>query len=75
MAGLLILLALIAAGAGTLFLSEATTGVGILAISCFLGILARIAQADAQHKELKKLIAERDNAATPKAVAQAPVQG
>lgn len=52
MAGLLILLGILALGAGLLFLSEATTGVGIIGVACFLGILARIAQASEQHQKL-----------------------
>ena len=60
MDGFLIVLGLLAAAGGLLSLSEATTGVGIIGFGCFLGVLARIAQADKQHKasieKLGKLI-------------------
>ena len=42
---LLIAAALVVALAGVALLSQATTGVGLIAIACLLGILARIAQA------------------------------
>ena len=34
---------------GFLFLSEATTGVGMIGIACFFGIVCRIIQAQAHH--------------------------
>jgi hypothetical protein len=37
-------------------LSNATIGVGICAIACFFAILARIAQANKHHNELKNLL-------------------
>lgn len=52
MAIVFILAAILAASVGIFLLSEATMGVGILALACFFGILARIAQADAHHKKL-----------------------
>jgi hypothetical protein len=62
MAAILIILAIVAVGIGFLELSQATMGVGILAIGCLMGILARIAQASAHHKELtEKLEALRNN--------------
>lgn len=51
MVNLLIVLALISGGAGLLFLSQATTGVGFLAGGCLLGILARLAQAAEYHRQ------------------------
>ena len=39
---LLILLSTIAAGVGLFHLTEATVGVGLVALGCWLGILARI---------------------------------
>jgi hypothetical protein len=38
--------------AGVLFLSNATAGVGIIAIGCLLGIWARTAQAAVHHREV-----------------------
>ena len=49
----LVLAALGLAGLGVLLLSEATAGVGVLALACVLGILARIFQASQQHRDLK----------------------
>jgi hypothetical protein len=54
----LLVLALLGGIAGFMFLSEATTGVGIIAFACLIGILARVAQAAEQHKEL---LAKLDN--------------
>lgn len=48
---LLVALAIVAALVGLTLLTQATTGVGILAFACFLGILARIVQADALAKK------------------------
>lgn len=52
MSQLLFALSLIALLAGFLFLSEATTGVGIIAAAGVLGIWARLVQADRQHKQV-----------------------
>lgn len=49
---ILILLAIVCAAAGLLFASQATFGVALVGIACLLAILARIAQADRQHKEV-----------------------
>ncbi|HOW74733.1 MAG TPA: hypothetical protein P5102_00825 [Candidatus Competibacteraceae bacterium] len=46
---------------GTLFLSQATIGVGIICIGCFIGILARIAQASAHHKQATNGIADKSS--------------
>lgn len=59
MTALLIVLGLLAAALGGLLLSEATMGVGIIGLACFLGILGRIAQASAQHAETMRLLKER----------------
>ncbi|MBA4383460.1 MAG: hypothetical protein C0410_01870 [Anaerolinea sp.] len=46
---------------GFLNLSEATTGVGLIAIGCLFGIVARIAQASKHQKELmEKLSVKTD---------------
>ena len=52
------LIALLLAGCGVALLSEATFGVGLIAIGAICAIFARLAQADAHHsawkRELKK---------------------
>ncbi len=56
------LLVLVAMGAlvlGGLCLSEATLGVGIIGGACFIGILARIVQAEHDHKELMQRLTEK----------------
>lgn len=50
----LIFLALLAAVAGIFMLTEATLGIGVIAMACFLGILARITQAGSHQNELKR---------------------
>lgn len=45
LSGLLVLIALVLAGFGVLMLSSATSGVGLIGLACFTGILARIVQA------------------------------
>ena len=52
MHGILLVLGLLAAGYGAMSLSEATLGVGFIAIACFLGIAARLAQAEAHQRAL-----------------------
>lgn len=42
---------------GVTMLSEATLGVGVVALGCLCGILARIAQAAQQHKALMETLA------------------
>lgn len=49
---LLVVVALLAAVAGVLTLTPATYGVGFCALACWFGILARLAQAHAYHREL-----------------------
>lgn len=46
----LVILAIVLAASGFLFLSQATVGVGIIATACLVAIIAPIAQA--QHCEL-----------------------
>ena len=58
---ILILLGLLALVFGFFQLSEATLGVGGIAIACFLGILARLAQAARHHEELMSRVEQRDN--------------
>ena len=50
MHALLLVLALLAVGFGALSLSQATLGVGMIAIGCFLAIAARLAQAEVHHR-------------------------
>ncbi len=58
MAALLILVAILTAVGGLLFLSQATTGVGIIGIACLLAIFARLAQASDQHKKAMQTLEE-----------------
>jgi len=54
---ILVVLSILAVAVGFIFLSEATTGVGIIAIGGVLGILARIAQASRYHKQVMDKLA------------------
>jgi predicted branched-subunit amino acid permease len=45
----LVIIAILAAIIGAVSLSPATSGVGIICIACFLGILARLTQASDHH--------------------------
>ena len=47
---ILFFISVILAFSGVKNLSEATLGVGILALACFLGIITRILQAEIHHK-------------------------
>ena len=47
---ILLLVAFGGAGFGTLLMSQATAGVGLICGACFLAIFARILQAGAHHK-------------------------
>ena len=60
MTGFLIILALLGAFIGAVFLSNATMGVGFIGGACLLGILARIAQASIQHQELIQKIKSKN---------------
>jgi predicted branched-subunit amino acid permease len=44
--------------AGLNYLSPATEGVGFVAVACFLGIMARIAQAEWHEREAKRDMGE-----------------
>jgi hypothetical protein len=59
MARLLLALSIIVLLLGFLFLSEATTGVGIIAAAGVLAIWSRIAQADTQHKAVMAELTKR----------------
>ena len=48
----LIVLSVVVALIGVFSLSEATVGVGLVALACLLGIFARIAQASNYHSKL-----------------------
>lgn len=50
---------------GVATLSQATLGVGLLALACELGIVARLAQARSQHNAQMKLLAEIAKASKP----------
>lgn len=55
---ILLLISMLVGITGFLFLSEATMGVGIIGVAALLGVYARIAQADAHHKKVKRLLEE-----------------
>lgn len=48
--------AFVTAGLGVLFLSQATIGVGLIAVGCFLAIIGRIIQAGAQHTAVMRAL-------------------
>jgi hypothetical protein len=52
MVPLLLFVSFIAVATGLLALSQATLGVGILVVACFIAIVARIGQAHQQHLEV-----------------------
>jgi len=58
----LLILALIAVGIGLFTLTQATMGVGILALACIFAIFARIAQAAKHQAQLQAMLAERSPA-------------
>jgi len=60
MFGVVAALSIIAIIAGGLLLSEATMGVGVIAIGGVLAVFARIVQAGENHKEIKKLLGESE---------------
>lgn len=59
MAILLLLVGLFVAGAGFLYLTQATLGVGLIGLGCLCAVLARIAQADQQHRNLLEVLDKR----------------
>ncbi len=58
MHSVLVLIAILMAGIGFLFLSDATTGVGIIGLAALMGIFARLAQANKHHNELMEKMEE-----------------
>jgi len=48
---LLILVSILVVAVGFLELTQTTFGVGLIGFACYLGILARLLQADRQHKD------------------------
>jgi len=70
---ILVLTSWVALLAGLAFLSNATSGVGGIAVACFLAILARITQANAHHDEVRKLLS--DARAAPPAAASMTTLG
>lgn len=61
---LLVVLAILLALIGFFSLSQATTGVGILACACLFAIFARIAQASDHHAQVMKVIGQGNDAKT-----------
>lgn len=64
-AGVLVAVALLSAAGGVASLSNATAGVGGIAFACFLGILARVVQAERHHAALVRVLSERPSPAAP----------
>lgn len=57
---LLVVVALLVAGYGLISLTQATLGVGAICFACFLGILARIAQATENTGRLEAVLRNID---------------
>jgi hypothetical protein len=55
---IILIISVIALIAGAFYLSEATAGVGIIAIAGVLAVYVRLMQADEHHKEIKRLLGE-----------------
>ncbi len=53
---ILFIISIVLGLAGLLFLSEATTGVGLIGLACLFGIFARITQAASNNNKIIKLI-------------------
>ncbi len=51
MTSFLVVVSLLIVIVGTLELTNATLGVGVICIGCYFGILARIYQSSCQHQE------------------------
>ena len=62
MASFLFLLAFLGSILGFVFLTQATTGVGIIGVACLAAVFARFFQAEDQYKKLM----ERLNQLTPR---------
>lgn len=60
------ILATVLAGWGALMLSNATTGVGVIALGCFVAIGARLMQASAHQRRLEAVIAKAEVEAAAK---------
>lgn len=56
---LCLIAAILAALVGLASISQATTGAVFMAGACFWAVLARIAQAGRQHKQVMRALAER----------------
>jgi hypothetical protein len=56
----LLVLAVLGGLLGLLFLSQATTGVGLMTVACLLAICARIAQAGTHHTAMMRYWTNRD---------------
>ena len=56
MSAFLVFLSILVAVAGGLFVTKATLGVALIGAACYLGIVARILQADKNHDALAKHI-------------------
>lgn len=65
MSVVLLALSALAVLMGLFFTSEATFGVGIIAIAGVLAVWARVAQSTIQHNELKALLKKQEGAAHP----------
>lgn len=61
---LLVILAILIALGAAASLTQATVGVGLMALACLVAIFARLAQASGHHAELKRLIGEERAATT-----------
>jgi len=59
-AAILVVLAFLALLFGLAELTQATTGVGVIAAGCLLAILGRMSQADHHHKKLLEALAKVD---------------
>ena len=59
---LLMVLSVISLIIGLAMLTNATIGVGVIAVSCLFAIFARIAQASSHHEELMKSLKVEETA-------------
>ncbi len=65
MVNVLFLLSLVALAAGLSAMTQATLGAVLVAVACWLGIWARIIQADRQQKQLARLLSNAPPAPQP----------
>lgn len=56
MTPVMLFLGLVAVVVGSAMLSQATMGVGVIALGCFLGICARIVQAGGHQRKTEELL-------------------